>query len=304
MENRKRKTVNPTERGKWLIIILFMAIPLIHITVFYFMVNIDMIALAFKDSRTGTFTLKNFVDFWESVTQPVGNTLGVALKNTFTYFFAKVIVILPLSLLMSYFLYKKIAGYHFFQTVFYFPALIPQLVLVTVYKDFLTSGGVFDHFLNLFGSSVPAAGYFNDTSTATPTIVIFTIITTTTMNILLFVGSMNRIPFEIIEASKLDGCNTFTEIIHITLPLIWPVLTVTLIQTVSGILGSSGPILLFTNGRAETTTLSFWMFNQVYGVGTSGYNLLSATGLVFTGIAIPLALFTKWLSEKVDTVEY
>lgn len=302
--NKKATIVNPAERGKWKIIILFLIVPILHLTIFYFMVNFETILLAFKDSRTGVFTFKNFVDFYESATQPVGNTLGVALKNTFTYFGAKVIIMLPLSLVMSYFLYKKIRGYKFYQTVFYFPALIPQLILVTVYKDFLTSGGTFDRFLNLFGGKVPAFGYFSYPETATTAIVVFTIITGTTSNILLFVGSMNRIPFEIIEASKLDGCSAFTELVKIILPLIWPVLTVTIIQTVAGILGASGPILLFTNGRADTTTISFWMFDQVYGKENSGYNLLSATGLVFTCIAVPLALFTKWLSEKVDTVEY
>lgn len=304
MIRKAKKTINPTDKGKWTLIILFMAIPLTYITVFYFMVNIDMILLAFKDPRTGAFTLHNFTDFWNSVTQPVGNTLGVALKNTFTYFSSNIFIVLPASLIMSYFLYKKIKGYKFFQTVFYFPALIPQLVLITVYKDFLTSGGTFDQFLHLFGGKVPEYGYFSYPETATTAIVIYTIFTGTTGSILLFVGSMNRIPFEVIEASKLDGCSAFTELIHIILPLIWPVLTVTLIQAVSGILGSTGPILLFTNGRAETTTVSFWMFDQVYGKGTGGYNLLSATGLVFTCIAVPLALGTKWLSERVDTVEY
>lgn len=127
MKTRAKKVINPTDKGKWALIILFMTIPLIYITVFYFMVNIDMILLAFKDARTGLPTFNNFLSFWQSVTQPVGNTLGVALKNTFIYFLSKIVIVLPVSLVMSYFLYKKIAGYKFFQTVFYFPALIPQL---------------------------------------------------------------------------------------------------------------------------------------------------------------------------------
>ena len=51
----------------------------------------------------------------------------------------------------------------------------------------------------------------------------------------------------------------------------------------TGLFNSSGPILLFTGGNYDTSTISFWIFKQMYGsdgMGPSGgaYNLVSATG--------------------------
>jgi ABC-type Fe3+ transport system permease subunit len=68
-------------------------------------------------------------------------------------------------------------------------------------------------------------------------------------------------------------------------------------------------ILLFgTDGKFRTMTLSFWIFKQVYGIGEFGgsgsYNLVSATGLCFTLVGVPIILLTHWLVEKVPSVEY
>ena len=80
----------------------------------------------------------------------------------------------------------------------------------------------------------------------------------------------------------------------------------------TGLFNSSGPILLFTGGVVQSdygvSTLSYWMFQQVYGGGayggTGAYGAVSATGLVFTLVGVPIILFTRWLVEKVPAVEY
>ena len=81
-----------------------------------------------------------------------------------------------------------------------------------------------------------------------------------------------------------------------------------LVLQMSGIFAASGPILYFTQGKFETTTLSYWMFAEVYGTGTFGgtgrYGAVSAAGMIFTALGLPIILFVKWLTEKIDVVEY
>ena len=38
--------------------------------------------------------------------------------------------------------------------------------------------------------------------------------------------------------------------------------------------------------------------------GTENYGLVSAAGLVFTVVWIPVILFIRWLTEKIPVVEY
>ena len=118
---------------------------------------------------------------------------------------------------------------------------------------------------------------------------------------------MSRIPAEVIESAKLDGCGMWRELVSMVLPLMFPTIATVVVFTCTGIFSSSGPVLLMTGGEFETTTIAFWIFNNVRGDsfgGVSQYNLVSAAGLFFTVIGVPLILLVRWLLEKVPPVEY
>ena len=137
-------------------------------------------------------------------------------------------------------------------------------------------------------------------------IIIYTIWTGFSGNIILFIGAMSRIPTEIFEAAKLDGCKPWKEFTHLVFPLIWPTISTMLILSFTGLFSSSGPILLFgaNSESLGTTTISYWIFKEVYEQGIGGANAVSATGLSFTVVAVPLILFVRWVAEKVPEVEY
>ena len=119
---------------------------------------------------------------------------------------------------------------------------------------------------------------------------------------------MRRIPTAVVEAAKLDGCGPFREFRSLVIPLIFSTLTTQLIFGLTGLFSSSGPILLMTGGAHKTTTLSYWIFENVYGstgaTAADAYNIVSATGLVFTVILFPIILLVRFLVNKVDMVEY
>lgn len=119
---------------------------------------------------------------------------------------------------------------------------------------------------------------------------------------------MTRIPTEVIESAKIEGCGPFRELIQIILPMIWPTVSTIVVFMFTNIFNTSGPILLFAGGSAGTTTLAFWIFKQIYGDGQIGgageYNLVSCTGLVFTLIGVPIILGIRKLIDKVDSGEY
>ncbi len=285
-----------------------LVLPFVQWLVFWLYVNFQTIALAFQDQRTELWTLQNFGDFWVSLTQ--GGDIAVAVSNTFKYFVVSLVICMPASLVISYFLFKEILGFRAFRFIFYLPSLITGLALVAVYKQFVEPGGVLDKILQFFGGNpIPEEGLFASYKTATPTIIGYAIWTGLSGSMLIFSGAMARVPGEVLEAAKLDGCSTFRELISIILPLIWPTLSTQIIFAFTGIFGASGPILLFTgDGSYDTTTISFWIFQQVYGSGGVGgagsYNLVSAAGLCFTAVAVPIILTCKWLTEKVPSVEY
>ena len=303
---RKRKK----DWGATVFLIAILAVPTISWFVFWLYVNSSTLLLAFQ-TQTGAWSFLNFKQLWASLTSPYGTTIGRSLLNTLKYWAVSIGVSFPLSIVIAYFLFKKILFHKFFRIVFFLPAIITPIILVSVFMMAVSPNGIFDSFLKLFGGSVPEIGYFNSDKTATNAILVYCIWTGFGSNVVLIGSAMARVPGEVLEAAKLDGCGPFREIMQIILPLIWPTLSTLILLSLTGFFSASGPVLLFTDGAAGTSTLSYWIFKQVYGGGEFGtmggsgnYGLVSAAGLVFTTIWVPVILFVRWLMDKVPTVEY
>ena len=119
-----------------------------------------------------------------------------------------------------------------------------------------------------------------------------------------YTAAMIRIPESIIEYVAIDGANMFVELFRIIIPLVWPTLSVFILTGVVDIFSSSGPILLFTQGKYGTYTLSFWIYAKTVGISGRNLQYASAVGLFFTIVATPLALFVRWLTNRIEPVEY
>lgn len=304
-ENPGKKSVKSRTFHKYLFLSVLLIGPILNWALFWLVVNLSSIGLAFRDARTDAFTFENFKDVWMNFTSKDG-TLLFALLNTAKYFFSNLLIVIPLSIIIGFFIYKKIFLYRVFNVIFYLPCIISSVALTIIYSEVLGPNGPIDQ---LFHLNVPPEGLFMRSATATNAIVAYTIWTGFGGNILLFVGAMTRIPLEILESAKLEGCGPWREIAQIILPLIWPTISSMMILAFTGLFTASGPILLFSpNGDNNTMTLSFWIFKQVYGTGevggTGSYNLVSATGLCLTIVGMPIILFARWLVERVPETEY
>lgn len=301
------KPMSSKKRGQLIFLICMLALPVAQWLIFWLYVNIQSIALAFQDPH-GAFTWGNFTLFWEELHATTGKTIGVAVLNTLIYFAVGILIQLPGALLISYFLYKKIWFNKAFRVIFYLPAIISGVVMVAAYRSLVDPGGPLEALVELCGGHLPPEGLLANSNTATAMIVLFVIWTGFGGNMLLFGGAMARVPIDVLEAARLEGCGPFRELVQIILPLIWPTICTVLIFTFTGIVNSSGPILLFTNGDYETTTINFWIFLKVYGQQGSGaggeFGIVSATGLCFTLITVPIILIVRWALEKVPASEY
>ncbi len=299
-EKARKINVNRT-----LFIVLGIALPILSFLIFWLGVNFSSFILAFRRSSTGEWTMDNFAQFWDELTRD-GGQIGIAVRNTSIYF-AKDLVMLFVNLLLAFFLYKKLFMYKAFRIVFYLPAIISGVVMTTVFAEFIKPQGPLGSIVKSLGGAIPEVGLLGQSSTATITIVIYCIWTGFT-GMLMFHGSLARIPVEIIEAARLDGCGPFRECVSIVFPLIWPMFSSLFIFQMTGLFTAGGPILLFTQGKNETTTVSYWIFTQVYGSGAIGgtgtYGLVSAAGLCFTAVGLPIILLARHLVEKVPVVEY
>ncbi|MFQ7077209.1 MAG: ABC transporter permease subunit [Christensenellaceae bacterium] len=92
------------------------------------------------------------------------------------------------------------------------------------------------------------------------------------------------------------------EIRHITLPLLGPLIGTQAVLNIIGMLGASGNILLLTEGRSGTTTLSYWFYDQIVVGGN--YNVPAAMGLLMTLFTLPFVCVGRWVTNKIEDIEY
>ena len=184
------------------------------------------------------------------------------------------------------------------------PAIISPVVFVALYKNITGVGGAIDIIIQKFNPEFVMPDLLDRSDTATWTMVVYVLWMGWTKNMLYLGGSLARIPLEVLESARLDGVGAWDELTKILIPLLYPTLSTLLLLDVIGILSSSGPILLFTQGKRDTTTISYWMFKQVYATGENAYAKASAAGMCLTAVMFPIIYLMRWLTNKVEAVEY
>lgn len=263
----------------------------------YVYINFSSILLSFSvENEYGeqVYTLANFEKLFGEFKNH-DSQIWKALVNTLKYFFmytGKTLV----SFVVAYFLYKKILGYKIYRVVFYLPSIISPIILVGVWDSMLSTGGVFSLITELFGGEY--ANPLVNAKTATDVILVYSFWVGFGTSLLMFVGAMNRVPEEILDAGLIDGCGMGREFFSIIIPLTWETLSTMLLLTTMSVFTASGPILYFTGGQNDTNTLSFWIFNETRG---GVYNYPSAVGLFFTIAALPIVVGCRWLMNKVSS---
>ncbi|MDD5885276.1 MAG: sugar ABC transporter permease [Erysipelotrichaceae bacterium] len=302
--NKGNYKKRPIRRGQVFFAWSFILIPLIYLIVNWIFINGQTVVLAFKDPWN-RWTLDNFKEVVKRFTDPYEADMTPVLLNTLLYFAIQEFVGLPASFFVSYFIYKRIKGYKAFRVIFYLPSIIPTMVMVIAYSQFLFPQGPFEVICSWFHIHVPEEGILYNEKTAKWALIAYSFFTSAAGNIL-FYSAMARIPPDLIDAGKIDGLTPFQEFIHVIFPLIMPTFMMTLLLDVSAILNAGPPIFLFGNPPG-TQNIANWFFYTVYTNGTTGigkYGYLSALGLCFTLINLPIVFLVRHLAEKFSTVEY
>lgn len=295
-----------------LFIVLFTIVPIIHFLVFYVYVNLNSFTMAFQREVNGQIVWgfdnirRFFNEFGLSTSE-----IRLSFVNTAKSFLVGLIMF-PIGILVSYFLYKKIFLYRMFRVLFFLPSIISSVVINTVYREFVGVNGpiaqMVAQILNL--DYIPAL--LGETRFANTFVFINTIWLAFPGSMVIWGGTFSRIPVGVLEAARLDGVNWRQETFHIIIPIVWPTFALQCMLMFASFFSSSGNVFLLTNGQWGTQTLSNWMYMQVYapaqsggGAGVNTFSYLSAVGLMLTAVATVLAVTLRWLGNKMfKEVEY
>ncbi|NUO42753.1 MAG: sugar ABC transporter permease [Streptomyces sp.] len=190
---------------------------------------------------------------------------------------------------------------NFFKGVLFFPYLVNGVAIGFVFLYFFQDGGTLDSVLALFGYHSDHA-WLGTPFSANSSLAAVSVWRYLGLNFVLFLGAIQSIPGELYEAAELDGANRWHQFRHIIAPGIKPVLTLTVILSVSGSLSAFEIPYIMTGGATGTETFVIQTVKLAFQFNKTG--LASAAALVL----LLIILLVTWLQrrlvpdDKVDLV--
>ncbi|MBQ3219977.1 MAG: sugar ABC transporter permease [Clostridia bacterium] len=310
MNNSVKKEKVLKEKTKRLIFyILMAALPILQTCVFYIYVNISNIMLAFSEYKyipgvghVGHFAwFDNFKSVLSIVFSPEKSSMfGVSfLMYLFVSCFAT-----PVSIIFSFYVYKKYPMSEFFRVILFFPQIISAVIMSSLY-----SYVVGEIYMFISGSEWGLFSPINSPISIILTVIIYNLWMGFGANILLASGAMSGINESVVESSHLDGCNTVQEFIYITLPSIFPTIITFTVIDLAAVFSNQMNLYTFFDkdvpGGLES--VGYYLYKQTVhspgmvaekGLSFLSYPQISAMGVLITLVVLPVTLTVRRLLEK------
>lgn len=292
-------------RNDWIFILSIVLWPIICWCTLYLgsMGNQFIITFQNFDPLTNTFYWSGFNNITDFVNDCFNDPeLTVAMGNSMILYFINLLIDMPIAIIVAYCIYKKVWGAGFFKVVLLLPSMISSIIWVLIFKYFVEFG--LPRVLN--DPMMPSL--ITTYETAFGTMIFYSEWIGLAGNLILYTGAMSRVPVSLVEYGKLDGLGALKELWHLTIPLIFPTITVFLVTGIVGIFTSSNAAYSFYGQSAPLSvyTSGYYFFIKVFhATNYSEFPYVAASSTVFTLVATPITLFVKYMLEKYGpNVEY
>ena len=298
----KHKVKRKGDRGEALFYAAIVAFPLLQILVFYFYVNFNSILLCFKDWGASEKTphwvgFENFKDLWKDVEN---NILIDAFKNSILVWIFVSGLGTFLSILFSYYIFKKWATGKMFKFFLFLPSVVPSLLFVIIYRFFMDEA-LPGYMLDVFGKKMQGGLFSGPYDTIMPVVIFFNVWVCFGSQVLIYTGAMDQITPDILEAGKIDGVSSTQEFFKIVIPMILPTVSTFVVASVATIFTNQAGLYAFGGDKytSENSTLGSYLYTLVDDAGVyDTYGYASALGVVCTCIAIPLTMGVRKLLNR------
>lgn len=269
-----------------------------------------MIYMAFNDYTFGAndpvfVAWDNFKGIFRLFEPERINNEWYAVRNTLSIFLLIFLVCEPICFAFSYLLYMKVKGYKWIRVLLYFPCITSAVVLVMIFRSFMTSGplATIYSWLGIY-DKLPMEGWLGP-DTAWTTLLIFSVWTGFSSGMIFYHSAMNRIPTDLIEAAKLDGASEVRIFFKIVLPLISSTVCTMWTISVASVFAWAMPSMLmmgndYGSNFTGTVGLSVLRYTTAKQYGTA-----AAYGILLTLVGAPITLGFRKLASKLEVdVQY
>ncbi|MDN5687418.1 MAG: sugar ABC transporter permease [Brachybacterium sp.] len=256
------------------------------------------ITLSFQDTQTlgdGDWVgLQNFRELGSD------NLFRTALVNTLVFAVGTVPTSMAIGLALAVALNRPLPGRGVLRALFFVPMVAAGVVVGVIMSwIFNTDYGVANNALGVLGlGRVP---WLTSPSMAMFTLIIVVVWTRIGFCMVIYLGALQSVPGEIIEAASIDGAGPWVRFRRISFPMLAPTTSILLILNVVFSLQAFDIIYVLTGGGPgfSTTVLIQYVFRAAFQDAQMGY--AAALGLVLVAILLLFTLLRQRASKRAES---
>lgn len=186
------------------------------------------------------------------------------IYNTLYYVLLSAPLGVASAFLMAALLNTKIAARPFFRAIFFFPAIVPTIVIAVVWQFLLNiQFGAVNSVLQ--GLGLPVVPFLASPELAKPSLIMIYMWAQGNA-IVIFLATLQDVPRSLYEAATVDGANALQKFWHITIPMCTPVILFNLIMGfIDGFQSFTLPWLLTNGGPSNATEFyALYLFRNAF----------------------------------------
>ena len=224
------------------------------------------------------------------------NAVTVTLKITVTV----VLVVNILGLFIAILLSQAGKLTNIFRSVFFLPYVLSTVAISFIWLAILSYTGVLNSLLEIVGLGDLVNDYIGNAPNAIKSICIIEIWRTLGFHMVLYLASIQTVPRDLYEACIVDGGNKWQQFRYVTLPMIVPGITISVIMSIMTEMKQYDIVKVITNGGPgySTETITYNIVTQAFGNNMLGYS--SAIAVFLFVIIAAISVLQIQLSKKLE----
>lgn len=294
LARRMQRTASTKEQARTAYLMLFPALIILGVFVFYPIVSAGYLSLTSWD---GFNPEKPFVGLSNYVRLAKDNEFWNSLLVTIIYAFGVSVLSVISGLFFALLLDSPLRGRGIYRTIYFLPVVTSSVAIAIVWKYMLDYSGLINTWLGKIGISGP--DWLQNRWLALLALTLLTVWKNLGFNIVLYLTALQSLPKAVFEASEIDGANKLKQVRFIVVPLLRPMTFFVIVQALINSFQAFDLVYVFTEGgpRGGTDVLGMMMYRQAFRLGDFGYG--TAISLV-TLVLVLLVTLVQWKLKGSD----
>jgi len=219
--------------------------------------------------------------------------LWISLKNSLYLTLGALLIQLPVGLFLAIILTYKLRGSNFMKTIYFTPVMLSTAVLGILWGQIYDPNfGLLNNLLANVGLGHLAHTWLGEPGTALGSVIAVVAWQFIGFYIIVYYAALQNISDEVLEAAKVEGASEWRIIFRIQIPLIWPIITFTVLNCVINSLKYFDLIYIMTGGGPNNSSevIASYMMKNAFKLMDYGYGSTISTFLMAFGLLLALII--------------